>query len=588
MTVTRLKAVDVVVVGAGVAGTILCKELAATGLKVVCLERGRMIDPQHDFVMPYAHDELKYHRHSDLFQNLSRETLTFRNSLNQTALPIRELGSFKPGECVGGAGAHWACRARRFLPWDFETRSRTLERYGQQQMPEDCTSQDWGITYDELEPYYDQFEHLYGVGGKAGNLNGEIQPGGNPFEGARTREYPNPPTERTHAGALFAQAAGSLGYSPYQNPSAAMTRPYTNPYRLMLGQCARGGFCGGYGCATGAKASPLTTVLPALLKHSNFELRPLANVIRVNLDSDKKRATGVTYVDARGREVEQPAELVILTSYTFNNTRLMLLSGIGKPYDPVSNQGVIGRNYSYQTGSKVTLFFEDQEFNQFIGNDTVGTAIDDFNGDNFDHQGLGFIGGAYVASQSAGATPIRSNPVPPGTPRWGADRKKAVARYSRRSFPITLHGTCQSYRTRYLDLDPTYRDANGLPLLRMTFDWHENERRMSAWITNKMVAIAKAIGPSKMSISEPSAARYSIVPYQSTHNIGGAVMGADPAVSAVNKYLQSWDVHNVFTIGGSAFPQNSASAPTVTIGALACWAADSIKDRYLRRPGALV
>ena len=79
--------------------------------------------------------------------------------------------------------------------------------------------------------------------------------------------------------------------------------------------------------------------MPALLKHENFELRPLSNVIQVNLDSDKKRATGVTYVDAAGREFEQPADLVILGSYTFNNMRLMLLSGIGKPYDPVAQPG---------------------------------------------------------------------------------------------------------------------------------------------------------------------------------------------------------------------------------------------------------
>ena len=107
MAVTKLKPVDVVVVGAGVAGTIVCKELADAGLQVVALERGRMVNPEHDFVMPYAHDELKYDRHSDLLQNLSRETITFRNSMNETALPMRELGSFKPGECVGGAGAHW-------------------------------------------------------------------------------------------------------------------------------------------------------------------------------------------------------------------------------------------------------------------------------------------------------------------------------------------------------------------------------------------------------------------------------------------------------------------------------------------------
>ena len=89
---TKLKPVDVVAVGAGLVGTIMCKELAATGLRILCLERGLMLDPQHDFAMPYAHDELKYHRHSDIVQNLSRETITFRNAMTETALPMRELG----------------------------------------------------------------------------------------------------------------------------------------------------------------------------------------------------------------------------------------------------------------------------------------------------------------------------------------------------------------------------------------------------------------------------------------------------------------------------------------------------------------
>jgi gluconate 2-dehydrogenase alpha chain len=587
MTATKLRPVDVVVVGTGVVGSIMCKELADAGLKVVGLERGRMIDPQHDFAMPYAHDELKFDRHSDIFQNLSRETITFRNAMNETALPMREMGSFKPGECVGGTAAHWGTHTRRFLPWDFETRSRTIERYGKSQIPENCTSQDWGITYEELEPYYDQFEHLYGVGGKAGNLNGEIQPGGNPFEGPRSREYPNPPSSMTCVGTMFAKASESFGYKPYVNPTAAMTQAYMNPYKLTLGQCVRGGFCSSHGCAMGAKANPLTTVIPALLKHKDFELRPLSNVIKVNLDSGKKRAVSVTYLDARGRELEQPADLIIIASYTFNNTRLMLLSGIGTPYDPVANRGVVGRNYSYQSAGKVSVFFEEKAFNPFMGGGARGTSIDEFNGDNFDHSGLGFIGGAYIAVSSSGAMPIRATAVPPGTPRWGSEWKQAAAHYYQRNFTIALHGGSQSFRNHCLDLDPTYRDANGLPLLRMTFDWSENEKKMSAWITNKAAEIAKAMSPSRISVA-PTAGHYSIVPYQSTHNIGGAVMGPDPATSVVNKYLQSWDVSNVFVIGGSAFPQNSGNPPTGTIGALACWAADSIKDLYLKRPGALV
>jgi gluconate 2-dehydrogenase alpha chain len=294
----------------------------------------------------------------------------------------------------------------------------------------------------------------------------------------------------------------------------------------------------------------------------------------------------VTYVDSRGREFEQPAELVLLTSYVFNNVRLMLQAGIGKPYDPIANTGVVGRNYAYQTPSSVTLFFEDKHFNGFMGAGGLGMSVDEFNGDNFDHAGLGFIGGGFIRSVSSGSRPIEVRPVPAGTPRWGSAWKKATAHYFNRSFNLALQGACQSYRGNYLDLDPTYRDAYGLPLLRMTFDRHDNEHRMSQYITGKAAEIAKAMGPSKLNVS-PRVGKYTIVPYQSTHNTGGAVMGNDPATSAVNRYLQSWDVPNVFVIGASAFPQNGGYNPTDTVGALTYWALEAIKNRYLKQPGLI-
>jgi gluconate 2-dehydrogenase alpha chain len=584
---TKLKPVDVVTVGVGLTGTILAKELADTGLKVVGLERGRWRDTDPDFAMPGAHDELKYVRRHELMQDLSKETLTFRNAMSETALPMRSLGSFLPGEGVGGAAVHWGGLTWRFLPWDFETKSRTLARYGKNQVAEDCTLQDWGVTYDELEPHFDRFEYLYGISGKAGNLQGRIIPGGNPFEGPRSREYPNPPLKTAYSSALFAKAAQSMGYKAFPVPTGANSRPYKNEYGATINACVYCGYCQFFGCEMGAKASPQTAVLPALMQNKNFELRTLCNVVKVNLDSDKKRAVSVTYVDSRGRDFEQPADLVLLTSYVLNNTRLMLLSGIGTPYDPVANTGVVGRNYAYQTPSSVTLFFEDKNFNSFMGAGGLGLAIDEFNGDNFDHSGLGFIGGGFIQAGSNGARPIEVRPVPAGTPRWGSEWKKAAAKYFNRSFSITIQGACQSYRTNYLDLDPTYRDAYGLPLLRMTFDRHENETKMSVWLTNKAAEIAKAVGPAKMNVS-PRTGKYTIVPYQSTHNTGGAVMGADPATSAVNKYLQSWDVSNVFAVGASAFPQNGGYNPTGTVGALTFQALEAIKTRYLKRPGALV
>ena len=587
MSARKLKPVDVVTVGVGLAGSILGQELAGAGLRVVGLERGAFRDTSPDFEMPAIHDELKYAQRFELMQNLSRETLTFRNALNETALPMRQLGSFLPGEGFGGAAAHWNGQTWRFLPWDFETRSRTIERYGRSMLPVDCTSQDWGVTYAELEPSYDRFERLFGIGGKAGNLHGQRQPGGNPFEGPRSQEYPNPPSKLSHAGDLFAKASNALGMHPFPMPTANMTRVYTNEYGATMGACVYCGYCERFGCEMGAKASPQTAVLPALLANKNYELRTHANVIKINLDSERKRAVGVSYVDAGGRELEQPADIVLLTSYVFGNVRHMLLSGIGTPYDPSANRGVVGRNYAYQALSGATAFFDDKVFNTFMGAGAMGRVVDDFNGDNFDHSGHGFIGGGYLACSTTGARPIDFHPTPAGTPAWGSGWKKAVARYYNRSIGIGAHGAVQSYRGNFLDIDPTYRDAFGLPLLRLTFDYQSNENTMSDFLADRCEQIVRALGPTKINIFRRKG-HYSIVPYQTTHNTGGAIMGADPATSAVNKYLQSWDVSNVFAVGASAFPQNAGYNPTGTVGALTYWAAEAILKRYLKRPGTLM
>jgi gluconate 2-dehydrogenase alpha chain len=587
----KLPPVDVVLVGVGWTGGILARELTGAGLRVVGLERGEPRATREDFALPTVHDELRYALRYDLMQDLSRETVTFRNNELQTARPMRRYGSFLPGKGVGGAGVHWNGRHWRFLPYDFQMRTETLERYGKEALPEGSHVQDWGVTYDELEPHFDKFEYVCGISGKAGNLRGQIQRGGNPFEGPRQREFPTPPLPSTYAAHLFSEAAGALGYHPFPNPAATLSQVYTNPDGRRLGRCIYCGFCERFGCEVDAKSSPHITVIPAALESGRFELRTRANVLRVNVDSTGRRALGVTYIDlGTGEELEQPAELVCLTSYTFNNVRLLLLSGIGEPYDPRSNRGVLGRSYSYQAAAGSTLFFDDKVFNTFMGTGAVGTVIDDFNGDNFDHGGLGFIHGGSIGVHSSGARPIAYRPTPPGTPRWGSDWKKAAAHYYNRSFGIAGQLSCLSYRQNYLDLDPVYKDALGLPLLRMTFDWGVNERRASEYLSEVCERIGQSLSPTHITRRARSAgeSHYSIVPYQSTHNCGGVVMGSDPSTSAVNRYLQSWDVPNLFVVGASAFPQNAGYNPTGTVGALAYWAAEAIATRYVKRPGPLV
>src|SRR6185312_14193486 len=201
-------------------------QLCDAGLNVVALERGPWRDTPTDWAPTFAQDELRYMWRHHLFQNVTYDTLTVRNSMDQQALPMRHLGSFLLGTGVGSGGVHWNGQIWRYLPSDFMAKSHNEQRYGKKAVTDyDLTVQDWGITYDELEPYYDMFDKVCGTSGKAGNLRGQIQPGGNPFEGARSDEYPTPPMPQAYGPTLFGQAAGGMGYHPFRTLPATCHSP---------------------------------------------------------------------------------------------------------------------------------------------------------------------------------------------------------------------------------------------------------------------------------------------------------------------------------------------------------------------------
>lgn len=583
----KLPETDVVIVGLGWTGSIVANELTDAGLNVVAIERGPWRATTTDFPTTYIQDELRYHIRHDLFLRPAQETMTFRHNARQTALPIRSWGSFMPPNGVGGGGVHWNAETWRYLPSDFQLKTHLTQRYGAKFLPDDMTIQDWGITYEDIEPYYDKFEYLCGTSGHAGNMAGKIQPGGNPFEGPRSRAYPTPAQQQPYGPTLFAKAAQEMGYQPFPQPSGNLSQAYTNSLGVKLGPCTYCGFCEWFGCGNYSKASPQTTILPLLVRKQNFEARTECTVLKVNLDSTGKRAVSVTYVDTSGEEWEQPAGLVLLCAFQLFNVHLLLLSGIGLPYDPNTGEGVIGRNYSYQVTSSVDLFFDNQNFNPFIASGAIGMTIDEFNGDNFDHSALGFVGGGYMGAVQTNGRPILGTTVPPGTPAWGAKWKKAVADNYLSSYELVTHGSCYSYKDAFLDLDPTYKDSFGRPMLRITFDFHENELKMSKYITGKLAEIGQKMGPREMH-AKPRTGSYDISVYQTTHTCGGAVMGDDPKTSALNTYLQSWDVSNLFIFGATAYPQQAGYNPTDTLCALAFRTAEAIRNQYLKNPGPLV
>ena len=568
--VTTLPKVDVVTVGVGWTGGIIAAECAKAGLKVVGLERGEERGTE-DYLK--VHDEYRYAVRYELMQNLSKETITIRNNRNMPALPMRQLGSFLLGEGLGGSGTHWNGHNWRFYPYDFQIKTMTDKKYGPNKLSKDYQLQDWGITYEELEPYFYTFEQTIG-------LSGEDK---NPFL-KRKDPFPTPPMKRTPILKKFEKATQDLGYSPFMLPSANLSESYKNPDGESINACQYCGFCERFGCEYGAKSSPEITVVPTARKTGNFETRFRANVVEVIKNGNK--VTGVRYINTlSGEEFIQPAEVVVLTSYVMNNAKLLMVSNIGEQYNPDTGRGTLGKNYCYQILPGATGFFDDQ-MNTFMGAGALGMTIDDFNADNFDHSDLDFIHGGSLSITQTGSRPIESNPIQRDTPTWGAEFKKASIHNYTRTLSIGAQGASMPHKENYLALDGKYKDAYGVPLLQMTYNFTEQDRALHVYITEKATEIMKEMGAKTVDSRTPIT-DYDIVNYQTTHNTGGTIMGASPENSVVNSFLQHWDAENLFVVGAGNFAHNGGYNPTGTVGALAYRCAEGIIN-YSKSGGSLV
>lgn len=574
---TTLPATDVVICGLGWAGSVMLQSLADSGLRIVGLERGPEVSPAPGLEIGATEQDDLASRRGRLMQDLSRETITFRHRRDQRALPMHRHGAFLQGEIVGGAGVTWNGINTRYLPHDFAFRSHLAERGWLDKLPEDMIVEDFGLGYDELEPDYAWFEDVTGTTGQAGNLPGGRNPAGNPFEGPRSSEYPLPPLPDSMAGKLFRKAAAGMGYHPYTLPATNASRDYVTPLGLKMGACVFCGFCDRFRCPVDAKGTPVNTLLNAVRDRANVDIRPNSRVLRVIRSADGTRATGVEYVTAGGEHCIQPAETVVLSGYTFSNVHLMLVSGIGTPFDPATGEGTVGKGYAYHVRGGATAFFdEDVWINSFIGSGGLGTTMDDFNAPDFDSMAHGFVGGAMIGAEASGSRPTAQTPTPSDVPRWGRAWKEAVPKHFNHTARLNVCGASMSYRGNYLSLDPEFTDAWGRPMLRLTFDFGPNEVALSNFMTDRSVEISERMGAARVE-AKPGRFPFDIRSYQGSHNTGGAPMGRDPQTSAVDSHSRSWDVPNVFVVGGSSFPQLPGKNPTATIGALARRAARAVR-----------
>jgi gluconate 2-dehydrogenase alpha chain len=560
---TRLKDTDVVIIGLGAAGGVAALPIAQAGLDVVGLEAGTWLT-RRDF----APDELRnnFRDWPQAVQKAQHEVPTQR--VNAKA-PTLRASSHPMMNAVGGTTLHYWAQSWRLNPWDFKVVSETTRRYGASRIPKGSTVEDWPFGLDELEPYYDKVEYEIGVSGQAGNVRGRVDRRGNIFEGPRSREYPMAALRGTGFTDMMAGAAAGLGWHPFPGPAAINSRSYQG-----RSACMYHGFCNKGGCHVDAKNSPAVTTIPKAQKTGRLQVVTRAHVTTIEVDP-QGRASGVNYL-TDGVEYFQPAKVVLLASYTYENTRTLLLSkSKAYPAGLSNNHGQVGRHYfSHNQQAGVTALFP-RNLNTWYGLPAQGTAIDDFADDNFDHGGLDFIGGGnlWVFSDRRPIAAASMNTFGKA-PTWGAAWKAFIKENADRTNTAYLQKTTLPYEDNYLDLDPLVRDPLGMPVCRITADYKENERKVGLFIQDKMAAWYQAAGAIEV-LRGPIG-----VMGVTTHAYGGTRMGDNADTNVVDRWGFSHEAPNLGVLGASVMGTSGARNPTLTAQALAWRTAEHLVKNW--------
>jgi len=563
MTV-RLNKTDVVLIGLGGVGGLAVLPLAESGLEVVALEAGTWLSPRD-----FAPDELRNEVHGwpQSVQKANQEIPVHRATSSSPDSPRIELHPMM--NAVGGTTMHWWAQSWRLNPWDFKVVSETTRRYGASRIPVDSTVEDWPLELEDLEWYYDKVEHEIGVSGQAGNVKGVIDRRGNIFEGARSRGYPMPPLRGTGFTEIMSDAASRLGWNPFPGPAAINTEIYDN-----RAPCLYHGFCHRGGCHVEAKNSTAVSTIPKAQKTGNLAVVTEAHVTRIHVDKDG-RASAVEYLK-NGEIYLQPADVVLLAGYTYENVRLLLLSDSGAyPNGLSNNNGQVGRHYMTHNTSAGVLALFPHELNRWYGLPAQGIAADEWADDNFDHTNLDFIGGGnlWVYSDRRPITAANMHTFDMA-PRWGSDWKSFIIRNADRWVNSYLQKTTLPYKENYLDLHPTVKDPLGFPVCRITADLKENERKVAYFIQDKMEKWFLEAG-AIATFRQPTGTMG-----PSTHAYGGTRMGNNKETNVVDCWGFSHEVPNLGVLGASVMGTSGAHNPTLTAQALAWRTAEHLVQNW--------
>ena len=555
--------VNVVCLGVGFMSGVIAVEAALAGYTVAGITKGPYWDYVNDFSTT-KYDEWGVGLGRKYDSPLPLQTTTIRNNGTQFALPVRRytmpIQYHALGHGVGGAAQHYGGTMGRQGPWGYQMLSRTNQDLGVTPLttplpssinPQDDTH-DWPLTYAQYEPYYVAWEKAHGL---CGNYNGSSSNSSsdNNFPWM-SQNYPIPPAPFTQVGTTFRDAASALGYHPFPHVSALASQPYTNQYGVTVNPCVYDGYCGGlcdYACETGAKANAAYRTIPAAMKTGKFTLVTNAYIFRLEYNTSTNLVTAALYYDAHGNIHRQPGDVFFNGMWGYNMIRVMLLSGVGVPYNPTTVTGTVGRGltngYTPFKGTNVSGTLPNLGANSYSAGNASGGGFDiyDLMDDNFIHTGLNFIGGSEISFGGyAGGGPGNITFAGGVSSASMGSTFKATQKDKYLQTKTVLSSTPFApdlpNASNYVDLDPHYTDAYGDPVSRLTFDWTPNTYNGATYLVNKVKAILQQMGAQNITIGNqvnPGAANND---WWGHHLRGGCRIGSDPAWSVYSGYNQLW------------------------------------------------
>ena len=502
----------VVVVGSGAGGGTLGAELAIKGVKTVILEAGGRHETED-----FQNDEWgSFGQISWLDKRTTSGS--WRVAKDFAGLPAWIV------KAVGGSTTHWAGASLRFQEHEWKAKTTYGDVAGANLL-------DWPIDMAEMDQWYAKAEDRMGV--------------------TRTNGIPGLPGNNNYK--VLEAGAKKLGYKEVHTGRMAIN---SEP-RDDRAACLQIGFCF-QGCKSGAKWSTLVAEIPKGEATGNLEVRPNAQVLKIEHD-DTGKVTGVLYADKDGKQHLQKARVVCVAGNSIESPRLLLNSASSKYPDGLANSsGMVGKNYMrHMTGSVYAVF--DKPVNMYRGTTMAGIIQDESRHD----PSRGFVGGYEMETLSLGL-PFMAAFLDPGG--WGKDFSWWMDNYENTA-GMWLVGEDMPQEKNAISLHATEKDQHGLPVPNVHFDDHDNDIKMRDHAFGQGEAVYKAAGAVKT---------FRTPPYPSTHNLGTNRMSAEAKDGVVNKHGQSHDISNLFVSDGSQFTTGAAENPTLTIVALALRQADFI------------